>query len=1097
MDENNEPLTEEQATDTPAKSLLRRLRPLFLLALLVGLLPSICTLFQCHRALLNLVAPKLAANVQFDNMTTHWWASVRLANVQIHEAPADDSIDPDVSIAGRQSQDGGPKRAVSQKGAPLLTARAVTSDQPLWSLLISMGRNASFSVIEPELTVRTIGTETNVEHTMRHLFGESSSDQSASLFPVSVVIKDGTVRLVNANGVSGSSGLVSMTDVQGLFSTGDGHHSLPDLELTATVANPSPHADLAAGRSRSVNPRIAATLDQLSTDFPLVPFEPHELQNLEQADENQTIRISLKKDEATAGLHHLDVQIGRLNLDQFGPAVHRLFPGFDLEGQVSCLMQAHVLTTQQDRGFAGRVQFAGRNLLARHRDWYPTEAVRLKNVTAGGVVAMADDGVMVKDLNFRSPILNISGSGEVKVSAVDPVKALRKAAQQNAASTEAMLTEAEALSAGEVTINGQVDLAELTRMLPQTLNLVDDVRLDRADVDFSCRIRQQSNEKLSRQLSGPARPGFQWQLAAETSSLQARRGTQTLNIQAPLRIDAMGPLNLQSVTFSKGRLAGDFGDLNIDPVDLGFAVEGVVRPAKLHETLSQIVDLPSVGLAGDVDVQGTIQWLKDGSLKATALHLEGEDLLITSPQIQIHPTAALVRMIDGEIQVKSQSDTLRVLLAPWHDATWLSPGSRLQAVIQCRPDKMAVQALIEPHQLSVRGSTQRSFSSSGGFQLDHARAKFELAARPDQQVYDLQSGVLELPGLQAEVSGTLELVDDLVFADLVALTEYDLDVLMRNVLEIDPLLVTLKGRQQQPFSIRGCLSAWNEAELQKLLMVNHSKEGVIDRQPLSIAGAVTWESGQLMGLPVSSGVVRANFNEGLIRTQPIRCTIGTGTLSTMAQYDINRSLLTLAPGSRLENLELNEQFTRQWLGYAMPMLGDATQVRGHLSCRIDQCDYDVNQVDRSLISGRVDVHDASATTGESANSILSVLALLDKEAAQNFQQLTLPPQTIQLQMQSGQIAHDQLLMQLGKYELSSRGIVTTDQRLNLTLTVPVSEQASRYTGSRSLQIPVTGTISRPLPNTRGLLQNVGQQQLQNRVNEELDKGLNRLFDKLR
>ena len=72
-----------------------------------------------------------------------------------------------------------------------------------------------------------------------------------------------------------------------------------------------------------------------------------------------------------------------------------------------------------------------------------------------------------------------------------------------------------------------------------------------------------------------------------------------------------------------------------------------------------------------------------------------------------------------------------------------------------------------------------------------------------------------------------------------------------------------------------------------------------------------------------------------------------------------------------------------------------------------------------------------------------------------------------------------------------------DQRLNLEVTVPVSEKASRYTGSRSLTIPVTGTISRPLPNTQGLLQNIGQRQIQNRVNEQLDNGLNKLFDRLR
>ena len=145
----------------------------------------------------------------------------------------------------------------------------------------------------------------------------------------------------------------------------------------------------------------------------------------------------------------------------------------------------------------------------------------------------------------------------------------------------------------------------------------------------------------------------------------------------------------------------------------------------------------------------------------------------------------------------------------------------------------------------------------------------------------------------------------------------------------------------------------------------------------------------------------------------------------------------------------------------------------------------------------MNIHDARATTGPSANSLMSALAVLDRNGAENFRELVLPAQQVRVQMQSGQIAHDQLIMQLGKYEITSRGIVTMDQRLNLSLTVPVSQQAARYAGARSLTIPVTGTVSRPTPDTRGLLQNLGQQQIQNRVNDQLDNGLNKLFNKLR
>ncbi|MEP3478903.1 MAG: hypothetical protein ABJZ55_06625 [Fuerstiella sp.] len=1095
MAEKEQPLESDDSSDASnQKSLLRRFRPLVILFALIALLPSLLTMLQWHRMVLQMASPEMAEAMQYDNMTTHWWSAVKLRNLTVQEVlPSAEQSGDDVSVASGD-------RAIGSTATHLLTAKSVTSDQPLWKLLLSMGRNSSFTVDDPVVSVRTVGQTTNIEATLTEMFGASDSDESSESFPVAVTINNGTVRLLKPTDEQRMSNVVTLSEINGRFSSLDTTGLLPEISLSANVVSQesdrSPASALASTQSRSVNPRIAANLDQLNTDFPMIPFEVNQLQQMEQADGQQSIQIDFTKDKERAGVHHLSVELSRLQLDDLKPLVSRLVPDMTIEGRVSCLVQAHVLQNQSDSGFAGRFQMSGTEIFARHHNWDPTEAIRLGEVTAGGVIGMAGDGVLVKDFQIRSPLLNMKGDGQVKVAAVDPVKTLRRAADRSGNTDPALLAESEALSAGEVTVNGKLDLAELCRMLPNTIQLVNDLQVDQAEIDFSCRIRQQPSEMLARQLSGPARPGFQWQIAAESSEFSARQAGQRLQLQAPLRIDAMGPLTMDSVSLGKARLSGDFGDLAVDPVDQGFAIQGKVNPDRLHENLSQLLVLPPIGLSGDIDVAGTMQWSEDGAIKLTAVQVEGDDLLVTSPQLTIQPSASALRMLDGQLQLKTRTATIRTLLAPWHDASWLGADSRLQAVVQCEPQSIDVQALLEP----LRGGQASTFAgqfSNGGFSLDHARARFQFAADSSGTTYAIRQGVLELPGVQVDISGQLALVEDLVFADIVANTQYDLDVLLGSVLEVDRQLLTLQGQQQQPISVQGCLSAWSTEELQRSLPVGMSSKEKGALQPLSVAGSVRWDSGQLMGLDMSPGMVNATFKEGMVRTDPISCGIGTGTVNAMVQYNVEQSRLQFAPGSQVQNLELNEQFSKQWLGYAIPLLGDAANVRGHLSCRVNLCDYDLMNSGNSRIEGTLDIHDARATTGPSANSLMSALAALDRNAADNFRELVLPAQQVRVQMQSGQIAHDQLIMQLGKYEITSRGIVTMDQRLNLSLTVPVSEQAARYAGSRSLTIPVTGTVSRPTPDTRGLLQNIGQQQIQNRVNDQLDNGLNKLFDKLR
>ena len=92
------------------------------------------------------------------------------------------------------------------------------------------------------------------------------------------------------------------------------------------------------------------------------------------------------------------------------------------------LLQAHLLEDGRDEGFAGRLQLVGENIRWRNTTWAVGESLDLESVTVQGAVAVAQDGLLVKNLRIQSSVLDLSGDGEVKMVAQDPVRAIEAAA---------------------------------------------------------------------------------------------------------------------------------------------------------------------------------------------------------------------------------------------------------------------------------------------------------------------------------------------------------------------------------------------------------------------------------------------------------------------------------------------------------------------------------------------------------------------------------------------------------------------------------------------------------------------------------------------
>ncbi len=1067
-------------------------RRLLYLAMVLLFLPSLLTVSGRIPAVLRFAHPKLAEVTTFQSVVLHWWSPVEIRQLVIHEVAAD-AAEITATEAGRPAE--------------LLKVESVTTKQPLWRLALNLGRNAEVVVLRPELSLVVHDGRTNLEDTLAYVFGETR-DAETSTPPFSVTFDEGRLTVRSANDLVSTT----LSGISGRFATSGKSAAIPDVSLTASMGESggSPASNAAdrltlENRRNGVNPRIAATLDELAADFPLLPFDT--LADDPPGDVTTSgieFRMQPATTEGTPG--QIALEAHRLSLAELQPLIERLVPGTRCSGDVSCRLQVQLLGASPADGIAGRVQIAGRDVRWRDSSWAASEFLNLRQCSLGGAFAIAEDGMLLNDLQLTSSVAELSGSGEVRTAKNDPLlKILETADRSGTANSAEAVALAEAASAGQIHLSGRIDVAQLASMLPETLSLRQGIVISEGAIRFGAKLNREAVAA-----TGPATDGdsVRWQAAIETTPIVASDNGRRLVWESPLRADATGHLSASSWSLTRSRVAGGFGSITVDPVAGGIAVAGTVNPDRLWQDARQLLDIPRPGITEDVAVKATVTTAAD-RIRFTDVLLQSGNLVVSSPKLVISPARPVVEMFSGSLHIEGSGASLRTLAAPWHDADWLSPGSRVVADLVGEPDQLLrLQAQIQPpaaafreasvyRTISTNGTTAAAASSSG-FVIDQALVDVQLAIDESGQAFEIHNGRIEVPGLKALVNGAVTTPGGVLQTDLTADAEYDLDMLSRRLLQDPQQLIHLSGTGRDQFRITGAPSLFTTGDVLRLQRLNPAAVGVT---PLAAQGTITWTSGQVYGLRLGPGTAVTSLENGQLRTEPIHCSVSTGEAHVMPVYDLNTSRLLLATGSRVEKIDLTPEIAREWLGYVTPLLSDAAVVKGSFSARVHQFVYDMNQPAASTIQAILTVHQAAASPGSSLAALLQAVELLQPDKSL-VRDITMPAQDIAFELRNGMIIHDNAMLELAGYQLRSSGGVGLDQRIQMTLNVPLARSAGQTdTAARTIAVPVTGTLGRPQIDTAGLLQNLGtgriQQEIDTRVKGQLDQQLNRLFDKLR
>lgn len=1039
-------------------------RVIFWGLLLLVAAPSLLTLSGKHTLVLQWMGPEFSRAVRYRTARLHWWSPVEFHTITVR----------DLSVAAADQTD----------APPLLTIASVRTEQPLWRLALSGGDGVRLRVVAPELNLLLADGQTNLEETLRRLFPEESSGDPLR-YEVQVV--DGVVHVaessadgrilvaadgaVRADGEDRTSPAVPLLrDIQATISTRH-NGAWPAVDVSAMLVD-GPTARLVQHDPRV---RVAARLDEVTADFPREPLTgsaadggdrqpPFQLQ-ITEPDENDAQKMTLA--------------VRRIATARIQPLLHRCFPEAICEGRVSLRLQTRLLNGGFAGGLAGRLQLLGEDIRWRQTTWEADEALQLDRVSAEGIVAFADDGILLEGVRVDSSVLQLQGDGSVRYVPPDPAVAIAHAER-----SEPETRAAAAASHGTARLTGTLDLAAVSGMLPRTLGIREGIRLTEADINFGLRIQSQPRD-VAAELD-PHRDGgqFQWHLDVANSPVRGQRDRDPLQLDSVVQLEAHGRLHQNTVHCDSASLSGRAGQLTITPIEDGHHVAGQLRPDRLWDDLKPFLELPPPGVRGTVDVAADIRQ-RQSRLQIGDLQVTSDDLEVTSQALTVDLTRPVTEMLDGAVEIRGYSAAVKSVLAPWHDAWWLSDAATVAARLTARPGRqLHAIAVVKPW------ATGRVDSSAAVIRSGRAEAR--LIADEQTGNLHVEEGSLDIPGLQARLGGTVSTREDLLHVNLQIDTQYDLAALSRQFLTDDGS-VLLTGTQQQQFEIQGSPALLTPTDL-----LAHQRRQTGTQQPaeiLSMRGGLSWDGGRLLGTDVGPGSVSLELQDGIVSSTPVQCSLSGGQLNAMPRWRLQDNVIELASGARVSDLPLTQELAQTWLGYVSPLLAESTSVNGMVSLRLQQFAWSVDTPSRSIADGLLTIDTASAAAGPSLAPLISLLGQLRNKDLSD-RRLLFPAQQVRVQLAGGVVQHDRLSMDLNGYQLATSGRVSLQEQVDLTLSIPLEKG-----GGRQINVPIRGTVRRPVPAFDGLLQSLGRQEIESRVNGELnrqlDKGLNRLLDKLR
>lgn len=602
--------------------LTRMLFWLLVPATIVWMAPTIIGWTSLHQSFVQRAVGPFDGQLDLGSVSLGWLSPVRLRDVTVQDAQGNDVI------------------VIPQ----------VESERTLFGLLTHSQSPGLFRVIEPVVTVRMRENGSNLEDILASLPKQEEKPSSSSRPALAIEIVDGTVVL--ADEASGESWRVERLLARADVPSTAAAPLLVKLETRVRSGNSGPEGGAAlAARGRT---RSAGAGDQADEQLDAALRDA----SGGSVSAELTWNATADAEGSSGGLGKGQLQFASedLPLESLAPLLRRFVdPRMNLGGSLT-MRGGYQWSAAADEASSASHQVMLESLDLRQLDvlapqWLKSDRVRVPQLAGRGQIALQGARLDLRDVDVNAGFARVQADGSTNLDELRGELA-------------AQARESTADDQGVYELRGELDLARLSQLLPDTLRVREGTEIKSGKLSLSLTSR-------------PERTGRRWEGKLESSNLVAenlgRRVTweQPVQIQLAALMDGKGLVveRLDCVSsFLQAEARGTLDDGQV-------ALQGDLE--KLAQELAQFVDLGSSELGGKL--HGDLAWRRQagdvidaqGQLRLEQFHVavgqarpwHEEQFVAKLTARATAEGAKILRLDTAELTVTAGKDSLQASLS--------------------------------------------------------------------------------------------------------------------------------------------------------------------------------------------------------------------------------------------------------------------------------------------------------------------------------------------------------------------------------------------------------------------------------------------------
>ncbi|MFO0868864.1 MAG: hypothetical protein U0935_07910 [Pirellulales bacterium] len=479
---------------------------------------------------------------------------------------------------------------VDSAGDPLAKVETITTQRTLLGLLLHRRDPGTIRVEQPVARLVLRKSGSNWEDLLAKQLNGPSSGQATQL---TIEIVDGSLELADA--------------------TTDQRWTLASLD--ATIRLPDHQGPLEADLSGE----LIADDSRPSAISAAVRYEAGQ--------GKATIQTT------TFPLHSLNPVFRRLSLDSVAEGT------VDLDGDYSWGIPSSRSGTAAPAHQLSVRKLQGSEIVINSAAWGGQDALRLPMIEAHGEIDWRGSVLELRNVKLESPVASIDADGTLSCTPPQP----------GAANSQLWAV----LENSNITARGEVDLAQLAQLFPQTLRIREGTEIT-------------SGKLLVELTSGRDDSRRNWQGRVSSSQLTAVTNGRSVTWEQPIQLDLVASQGPQGPVIEKLECRSSFLQAAAQGTPTAGRLTLTGDLNRLADELSQFLDLGATRLAGQL--RGDLNWKVDPQDRASAhgeFHVTQLELVLGQQRPWREPALSLVADTQATLSANSldtvHSATLRVV----------------------------------------------------------------------------------------------------------------------------------------------------------------------------------------------------------------------------------------------------------------------------------------------------------------------------------------------------------------------------------------------------------------------------------------------------